>query len=259
MAKVITINIQKGGVGKSTTTHEISVNLAMRGKRVLMLDLDPQGNLSRMCGADHEAVTIYDVLKGDCSLGDAIQSVGLVDMVLSDKLLKRADKEFSDWKDVRRLKKALEPVKDGYDYVVIDTPPSLGIMPSMALCAADYVLIPLEASSNGLQGLGQLKESIDEIRDPDGGCNPNLEILGLLLTMYNERTSFSAAIRDEIDNIAANLGTKVYDTYIHRAVAVLEAQGFQQSVSEYMPQSKPAIDYEKITVKIVEDIKNGEK
>lgn len=252
MAKVIAVTIQKGGVGKSTTTHEIGANLANMGYRVLLCDLDPQQNLSRMVGADFEAVSVYDVLVGDVMAADAIQSVAGLDVIIADKQLKRADRDFAGDDDIYRLTAALMPVRENYDFVVIDTPPSLGVLPSMALCAADFCLIPCEATANGIQGLGQLADSIQEIRDQ---YNPALQTLGIVLTQYTWRTIFNRVMRDQIQEMAESMGTKVLDASIRSAVVVQEAQGFGQSLVEYAPKSKPAQDYRDLTEEILKEMK----
>lgn len=252
MAKVIAVTIQKGGVGKSTTTHEIGANLANMGYRVLLCDLDPQQNLSRMAGADFEAVSVYDVLVGDVMAADAIQSVAGLDVIIADKQLKRADRDFAGDDDIYRLTAALMPVRENYDFVVIDTPPSLGVLPSMALCAADFCLIPCEATANGIQGLGQLADSIQEIRDQ---YNPALQTLGIVLTQYTWRTIFNRVMRDQIQEMAESMGTKVLDASIRSAVVVQEAQGFGQSLVEYAPKSKPAQDYRDLTEEILKEMK----
>lgn len=248
MGKVIAVTIQKGGVGKSTTTHEIGANLAAMGNKVLLIDLDPQQNLSRMAGADFETVTVYDVLTSDVSAQDAIQSVTGLDIIIADKQLKTADRDFSGEDDIYRLAAVLLSVKDQYDFIVTDTPPSLGILPSMALCAADYCLIPCEATSNGIQGLGQLAESIQEIQTEH---NADLKILGIVLTQYTWRTVFNRQMKQDIGELAAEMGTRVLNTYIRSAVVVQEAQGFGQSLVEYAPKSKPAQDYRELTEELV--------
>ena len=251
MGKVIAVTIQKGGVGKSTTTHEIGANLADMGYKVLLADLDPQQNLSRMAGADFEAVSVYDVLTGDVAAQDAIQSVSGLDIIIADKQLKRADRDFSGEDDIYRLAAALLSVKDRYDFIVIDTPPSLGILPSMALCAADFCLIPCEATSNGIQGLGQLAENIQEIREQH---NPDLKTLGIVLTQYTWRTIFNRVMKDQMQELAAGMETKVLEASIRSAVVVQEAQGFGQSLVEYAPKSKPAQDYRALTEEILKEM-----
>ena len=251
MGNIIAITIQKGGVGKSTTAHELGAGLAERGYRVLLVDMDPQQNLSRMAGADFEIVSIYDVLNGYVTTKDAIQQLEALDMIIADKQLKSADRDFSGENDIFRVAAVLLDVKEEYDYILIDTPPSLGILPSMALCAADYCLIPCEASSNGIQGLGQLAENIAEIKRL---YNPDLQTLGIVLTRYTWRTIFNRQMKEDIGQIAAGMGTRVLDTYIRTAVVVQEAQGFSQSLVSYAPKSKPALDYLALTEEILKEV-----
>ena len=248
---VIAVTIQKGGVGKSTTVHEIAANLADMGYKVLATELEPSMNLARMAGADFDAVSIYDVLSGDVAAEDAIQSVSSYDIIIGDKQLKQADKIFSDDDDVYRLAAAFIPLHDKYDFAVVDTPPSLGVLPSMALCAAHFCLIPCEATANGIQGLGQLAENIQEVREK---YNPDLKTLGIVLTQYTWRTVFNRMMKEQIQEQAEEMGTKVLKTSIRSAVVVQEAQGFGQSLVEYAPKSKPAQDYRALTEEILKEM-----
>lgn len=255
MAEIIAVAIQKGGVGKSTTVHELAANLKAMRKRVLLIDGDPQQNLSRHVGADFKKPTIYNVMMGAVRTEDAIQSINGLDIIIADKQLKRVERDFVEEDDIYRLAAVLLSVKDSYNYIIIDTPPSLGMMPSMALCAADYVLIPCEATSEGAQGLGQLAESIREIREEN---NPDLKTLGIFLTQYNWRTTFNKAMKIEIAEVAKMMNTKVLSTYIRSAVAVQEAHGFSQSLVDYAPRSKPAQDYKDLTKEILKEMKRYE-
>ena len=252
MGQMIAVTIQKGGVGKSTTVLEIGANLSSMGYRVLLVDMDPQQNLSRMAGADFEAVSIYDVLNGDVSAQDAIQSVTGMDIIIADKQLKYADRDFADEDDIYRLSAALSPIQSQYDFILADTPPSLGVLPYMALCAADGCVIPCEATANGVQGLGQLADSIKEVRD---NHNPGLKTLGIVLTQFTFRMTFNRVMREEIIENAEMMGTKIFNTHIRSAVIVQEAQGFQQSLVEYAPKSKPAQDYRALTEEILKELK----
>lgn len=252
MAKILAITIQKGGVGKSTTVLEIGANLADMGHKVLLVDLDPQQNLSRMAGADFNVVSTYDVLAGDVSAEDAVQAVSGVDIIIADKQLKFADRDFAGEADMFRLVAALEPLKGAYDYILIDTPPSLGVLPAMALTAADGCVVPCEATANGAQGLGQLADSIREIREK---YNPGLKVLGIVLTQFTWRTTFNRVMRDQIQEHAAAMGTKLFKSHVRTAVVVQEAQGFGQSLVEYAPKSKPAQDYRALTEEIIKEMK----
>lgn len=250
--RVIAVTVQKGGVGKSTTVHELAANLSSMGYKVLATELEPSQNLSRMASADFEAVSIYDVLTGEVAALDAIQSVeGGFDIIIGDKQLKTADRDFADEDDIYRLAAAFIPLHDKYDFAIVDTPPSLGVLPTMALVAANYCLIPCEATSNGVQGLGQLAESIEEIRAEH---NPDLKTLGIFLTQFTWRTVFNRIMKEQIAETAAAMGTKVLETYIRSAVVVQEAQGFGQSLVEYAPKSKPAQDYRALTEEILKEM-----
>lgn len=258
MATIITINIQKGGVGKTTTAHELASNLKEKGYRVLAIDLDQQQNLSSIAGAKLVGYyNIYDLLKGDCSFEDCIQVCGHYDIALAGKKLSEAEKEFSQWDDVYRLDIAIKEnkIREKYDFVVIDTPPNLGILPSMALSAADYVVIPVEASASGAQGLGQLYERIEKVRHPERGTNKDLKIAGMVLTMFSARTRFTQHIKTQLELIAKDMDTKIFSTFIRPAIAVKESQGWKTSLTSYDPKSKPAMDYKLLTEELLLDIK----
>lgn len=258
MATVITINIQKGGVGKTTTAHELASNLTEMGYKVLAIDLDQQQNLSAIAGAKLVGYyNIYDLLKGDCKFVDCIQKGAHYDIAVAGKKLTEAEKEFSNWDDVYRLDMAFKEykVRDDYDYIIIDTPPNLGILPSMALTTADFVLVPVEASASGAQGLGQLYERIEKVRHPDMGTNKNLKIAGMLLTMFNDRTKFTQHIRLQLERVADQMKTKIFRTHIRSAIAVRESQGWKQSLTLYDPKSKPAKDYKTLTLELLNEMK----
>ena len=261
MAKIITINIQKGGVGKTTTAHELASNLKQMRYKVLAIDLDQQQNLSAIGGAKLVGYyNIYDLLKGDCIFEDCIQKGTHYDIAVAGKKLTEAEKEFTNWDDVYRLDIAIKEnkLRDDYDFIIIDTPPSLGILPSMALTAADYVLIPVEASASGAQGLGQLYERIEKVRHPERGTNKNLKIAGMLLTMFNDRTKFTQHVRSQLERLAEEVETKIFGTHIRSAIAVKESQGWKQSLTLYDPKSKPAQDYKTLTVELIDTIKEAE-
>lgn len=262
MATVITINVQKGGVGKTTTAHELASNLTKMGYEVLVIDLDPQQNLSKFSGAPlTEYWTIYEVLKGECEFIDAIHFKGAMDNKVNNydvctahKNLEHAEKEFGEWSDVYLLTDALKPIKEKYDFIIIDTQPKLGILPNMALTAADYVVIPVEASAAGVQGMGQLFERIDKITHPERGSNKKLKVAGMLLTMYSDRTNLEKNIRSQLEVTASRMQTKIFDTAIRESVSIKEAQAFKTSVLYHAPKSKPCIDYTNFTKELLKEI-----
>lgn len=265
VAKVITINVQKGGVGKTTTAHELSSNLTKMGYKVLAIDLDPQQNLSKFSGAPLiDYYTIYEVLKGECDFSDAIHfkedennRVNNYDVCTAHKNLEHAEKEFGEWSDVYLLTDKLKDIKEEYDFIIIVTQPKLGILPNMALTAADYVVIPVEASAAGIQGMGQLFERIDKITHPERGSNKQLKVAGMLLTMYSDRTNLEKNIRAQLEKIAGRIHTKIFATTIREGVAIKEAQAFKTSVLYHAPKSKPCVDYTEFTRELLKEIKDN--
>lgn len=263
-AIVITINVQKGGVGKSTTAHELASNLTKMGYDVLVLDLDAQQNLSRFSGAPlTEYFTIYEILKGQCDFQDAIHNrtsedndVINYDVCTAHKNLEHAEKEFAEWSDVYLLTDALKPIKKFYDFIIIDTQPKLGILPNMALTAADFLIIPVEASAAGIQGMGQLFERIDKITNPERGSNKHLKVAGMLLTRFSDRTNLEKSIASQLEIIASRMGTKIFQTRIREGVAIREAQAKKESVLQHAPKSKPCIDYTNFTNELLKEIQN---
>lgn len=264
LAKVLTINVQKGGVGKSTTVHELASNLHNKGYKVLAIDLDPQQNLSRFSGAPLTGwFTIYDILKGTGDWDDAIHNIdpemGIVnyDVCTCHEKLFDADKEFSDWEDVYRLTDAIKEIRDEYDFIVIDTPPKMGVLPDMALTAADYVIIPVEASAAGIQGIGQAVAKIEKITHPERGINKNLKVAGMLLTKYTGRTKLEKSIKAQLESVAERSNTKIFETTIRESVSVKEAQAFKTSLLQHAPKSKPCEDYMNFTEELLKEIENN--
>lgn len=242
MAKTIVISNQKGGVGKTTTTNALATGLKSRGYKVLAVDLDPQGNLSFSAGADTESsATIYDVLKGELKTIYAIQKTDLVDIIPANILLSSVELEFTGAEREYLLKNALHPLESQYDYILIDSPPALGILTVNAFTAADYVIVPMLSDIFSLQGITQLFETIDRVK---AFCNPSIEVLGILLTKHNPRTRFSKEIKGTVDMISQNLQVPVFDTFIRESVALREAQSLQQSLLDYAPKSNSVQDYQ---------------
>lgn len=240
MAIIFTVNNQKGGVGKTTTSHALAAGFAAKGKKVLLIDTDPQANLSLSVGAEISQLTIYDVLQGKASVADAIQHIGDLDVIPSNILLSGADMEFTKTGREFLLREELEPIADKYDYIVIDTPPSLGILTVNSLTASDKVIIPMTADIFALQGMDQLGTTIQQVKK---WTNPNLEIAGILLTKHSNRTILSRDLSETIELTAQNMGTKVFDTKIREGIAMREAQTQQEDIFAYAPKSNPGVDY----------------
>ena len=243
MAKVISVSNQKGGVGKTTTTCAVAAGLKKRGYRVLAVDLDPQGSLGFSVGADTEtSATIYDVLKGEVKVQFAIQKTDAMDLIISSILLSGIELEFTKTGREYLLKEALKPMQDRYDYILLDTPPALGILTINAFTASDFIIVPMLPDIFSLQGIAQLDETVERVKKY---CNPNISIAGILLTKYNPRTLLGREIHGTVELIARDLNIRVFDSFIRNSVAASEAQSVQKNIFDYSPRSTVARDYGK--------------
>lgn len=242
MAKVFAIANQKGGVAKTTTCINLAASLVATRRRVLLIDLDPQGNATTGSGVDKLSLehSVYDVLTGDCSLVEAMQfsEHGGYQLLPANRdltaaevvLLNMAAKE-------HRLREALAPIRENYDYILIDCPPSLSMLTVNALSAADGVIIPMQCEYYALEGLSDLVSSIQRISQ---ALNPNLQIEGLLRTMYDPRIGLT---HDVSDQLKAHFGDKLYETVIPRNVRLAEAPSHGMPALVYDKQSKGAQAY----------------
>lgn len=238
---MISVSNQKGGVGKTTTTCAVAAGLKKRGYRVLVVDLDPQGNLGFSVGADTEtSATIYDVLKGEVKVQFAIQKTAAMDIIISSILLSGIELEFTKTGREYLLKEALKPIRDLYDYILLDTPPALGILTINAFTASDSIIVPMLSDIFSLQGIAQLYETVERVKKY---CNPNIAVAGILLTKYNPRTLLSREIRGTVELIAQDLNIRVFDSFVRSGVAASEAQSVQKSIFDYSPRSNIARDY----------------
>lgn len=242
MATIIALTNQKGGVGKTTTSSALAAGLAsFYDKKVLAIDLDPQGSLGFSLGLNIEDChTIYDVLTGKVPVHEAIQTTEYCDILTSNILLSSAELEFTSADRELLLKNALAPVIRYYDYIVIDTPPALNILTVNAYAAADHLIIPMAPEILSLLGVSQLKETIDSVRE---SLNPNLDVLGIILTRYNGRTLLAREVKEMAENIASQIGTCVFHTQIRPSVTVAEAPAHGISVFDHAPRSNPSLDY----------------
>jgi len=253
LSTVIAITNQKGGVGKTTTSCSLACGLAMHHKRVLAVDLDPQGNLGFSLGLEIEScATIYEVLKGTATLQEAIRSSKYCDVISSNILLSGAELEFSGKQRECMLKNILSTVAGYYDYIIIDTPPALNILTVNAYAAADYLIIPMVPEILSLLGVSQIKETINTVRS---SVNPDLVVLGILLNKYNPRTLLSREVKEMAQNIAVQIGTTVFDTHIRSSVSVAEAPAQGESLLDYAPRSNPALDYKALVAEVLDRIK----
>ena len=239
--KVITITNQKGGTGKTTTVHALMSGLTRMKYKVLAVDLDPQCNLSFILQADPEKPTALGILTGEAKAKDTIQHTPSGDFIASSKRLANAEKLLDGVGREYKLKKALATIKKDYDYILIDTPPALGILTLNALTACNSVIIPALADIFSLQGIERLSETIEPVREY---TNKDITIDGILLTKYSgDRTTLNRNIRDIAAQTAKKLNTRLYKAAIREAVAVREAQACLQDIFTYAPKSKPAADY----------------
>jgi chromosome partitioning protein len=242
VAQTIACANQKGGVGKTTTVVNLATYLALAGERVLIVDLDPQGNATSGFGIDRSTleITLYDAILGDTELASTIVAT-VVDgcsIVPASVSLAGAEVELATVEQrERRLARVLAPVKEGYDYVLLDCPPSLGLLTVNALTAADSVLIPTQCEYYALEGLTQLIATLNLVRD---NLNPALAIKGVALTMYDARTNLSADVAAEVRN---HLGDAVFETIIPRSVRLSEAPSFGLPIALYRDDSRGAVAY----------------
>lgn len=244
MSEIITITNQKGGVGKTTTASALVCGLHQRGARVLGIDLDPQGNLGFTLGLDiGEGYTVYDVLKGNQPLEKAIVTSDYGDILPSDIMLSAAEVEFTAPRREFMLEQCLHTVRSKYDFIIIDTPPSLNVLTINAYVCSDALIVPMEAEILSLVGITQLQETIATVHDT---FNPNLKVLGILLNKFNPRFILSQEVLELAEEVARRLDTRVFDAKIRRSISVAEAPAHGQSVITYSPRSKPALDLQEI-------------
>ena len=255
MGKVISVANQKGGVGKTTTTVNLATLLAKKGKKVLLIDTDPQGNATSGLGVTKELeLSVYDILVGETTFDETVQETAIKNLKVCPSNISLAGAEVelvSMMSREQRLKVKLDEVKDRYDFILIDCPPSLGLITLNAFTASDSVLIPVQCEYFALEGLGQLLNTVNLVKKH---LNKNLEIEGALLTMYDARTNLSNQVVKEVKKYFED---KVYKTVIPRNVRLSEAPSYGMPISIYDPKSKGAKAYEKFTKELLKN--NSEK
>lgn len=255
MGKIIAIANQKGGVGKTTTSINLSASLAAKGKKVLVIDTDPQGNTTSGFGVDKNDLedTIYELILGECSIRDCIikEVIPNVSVVPANVNLAAAEIELIgvDKKEYI-LKNEVDYVKDDYDFIIIDCPPSLNMLTINSMTTADSVLVPIQCEYYALEGLSQLIHTVNLVKER---LNPDLEMEGVVFTMYDARTNLSMQV---VENVKENLNQRVYNTLIPRNIRLAEAPSYGMPINMYDAKSAGAEAYMQLAEEI---LKTSEK
>jgi len=251
MAKIIAVANQKGGVGKTTTAVNLSACLAVNNKKVLLIDIDPQGNTTSGLGFDKNTVgkSIYDMVINEVQIEDIIVPTKIENLMLCPSNINLAGAEVelvSVISRETRLKVALEDIRNNYDFIMIDCPPSLGLLTVNALTAADTILVPIQCEYYALEGLSQLMNTVKIVQRH---LNRNLSVEGVVLTMFDARTNLSIQVVDEVKKY---FGNKVYRTIIPRNVRLSEAPSYGLPIIQYDPKSKGAECYMDLAEEVIE-------
>lgn len=252
MTQIITITNQKGGVGKTTTSINLSACFAEKGKKVLVIDTDPQGNTTSGFGIDKNNLedTIYELILGECSIGDCIikNVVENVSVLPANVNLAAAEIELIgiDKKEYI-LKKEVDYVKEEYDFIIIDCPPSLNMLTINAMTTADSVLVPIQCEYYALEGLSQLIHTINLVKER---LNPDLDMEGVVFTMYDSRTNLSMQV---VENVKSNLNQRIYGTLIPRNIRLAEAPSHGMPINLYDAKSAGAEAYMRLAEEVIEN------
>ena len=251
MGRVIAVANQKGGVGKTTTAINLSACLAEKGQKVLAIDMDPQGNMTSGLGIDKDEVekNIYDLMIGQVGVEEVLQKEAIenLDIIPTSIDLSAAEIELIGVDDKEFIiRNAVQPIKDDYDYIIIDCPPSLSLLTVNAMTTADSVLVPIQCEYYALEGLSQLIHTVNLVKER---LNPNLEMEGVVFTMYDSRTNLSAQV---VENVKSHLNQKVYRTVIPRNIRLAEAPSYGQPINIYDPKSAGAESYLALAEEVID-------
>ena len=257
-AQIVCVANQKGGVGKTTTAVSLAAALADAGSRILLVDLDPQGNASSGVGLRvlEGQATVYDVLVGDLDLVDAIEPTSVRNLFVVPATIDLAGAEIelvSAFSREQKLRRALDSVRGDFDVVLVDCPPSLGLLTVNALSAADGVVVPIQCEYYALEGLGALQRNADLIK---ANLNPDLEVTGFVMTMLDGRTRLSQQV---VDEVVSHFGDRVFNTRIPRSVRLAEAPSYGQPITVFDPSSRGAQAYRALAQEVLHRLHRNER
>ena len=250
MGRAIAIANQKGGVGKTTTSINLSATLAEKGKKVLVIDTDPQGNTTSGLGLDKEELneTVYELMIGECDIDEVIHKnvFDNLDIIPSNVNLAAVEIELIDAEQKEYiLREAIDKVKDKYDFIIIDCPPSLSMLTVNAMTTANTVLVPIQCEYYALEGLGQLVHTVNLVKDR---LNPELEMEGVVFTMFDSRTNLSLQV---VENVKEHIQENVYKTIIPRNIRLAEAPSYGMPINLYEPKSAGAEAYRLLADEVI--------
>ena len=250
MGRIIAIANQKGGVGKTTTAINLSACLADKGKKVLAVDMDPQGNMTSGLGLDKEFLekTVYDMIIGESDIEEVLQKETMenLDVLPTNIDLSAAEIELIDVENKEFIvRNSIQKIRDNYDFVIIDCPPSLSMLTINAMTTADSVLVPIQCEYYALEGLSQLIHTVELVKDR---LTPDLEIEGVVFTMYDARTNLSLQV---VENVKDNLQQNIYKTIIPRNIRLAEAPSYGMPINQYDPKSAGSESYMRLADEVI--------